>query len=95
MKVLPSAINDKIPQVRVADTLSLSMTLNRFVSLLGAVKALKEAIALDQDGGNFRAAARHYQEVAELYEGELDNAKGAYEAYSQASDLFLADDSPA
>ncbi|ORZ23263.1 soluble NSF attachment protein [Absidia repens] len=60
-----------------------------------AVQALKEAIVLDQDGGNFRAAARHYQEVAELYEGELDNAKAAYESYGQASDFFLADDSPA
>ncbi|CAO3622187.1 unnamed protein product [Cunninghamella echinulata] len=60
-----------------------------------AVNALKEAIILDQEGGNFRSAARHYQEVAELYEGELDNAKGAYDAYNQASDLFAADESPA
>lgn len=61
----------------------------------GAVAALKEAIVLDEEGGNFRQAARHYQEVAELYEGELDNLKAAYDAYDHAAQLFSADDSPA
>lgn len=63
--------------------------------VLGAVAALKEAIALDQEGGSFRQAARHYQEVAELYENELDDPKNAYEAYGHAAELFSADDSPA
>lgn len=57
--------------------------------------ALREAIALDHEGGNFRQAARHFQEVAELYENELDDPKGAYDAYEKAADLFSADDSPA
>ncbi|KAL0083324.1 soluble NSF attachment protein [Phycomyces blakesleeanus] len=60
-----------------------------------AVGALKEAVILDQEGGNFRAAARHYQEMAELYEGELDDIQNAYESYIKASELFSADDSPA
>ncbi|KAG0167666.1 hypothetical protein DFQ28_005844 [Apophysomyces sp. BC1034] len=61
----------------------------------GAIKALNEAIEIDNQGGNFRAAARHYQDVAELYENELDNPTEAFDAYSHASDLYLADDSPA
>ncbi|KAI9310917.1 soluble NSF attachment protein [Dichotomocladium elegans] len=60
-----------------------------------AVKALKEAIVLDQEGGSFRQAARHYQEIAELYENELNDAKAAYDAYGHAADLFNADESPA
>ncbi|CAO3650670.1 unnamed protein product [Mucor hiemalis] len=38
-----------------------------------AVNALREAVILDQSGGNFRAAARHYQDIAEL-SAELYNA---------------------
>ncbi|KAI8366075.1 soluble NSF attachment protein [Radiomyces spectabilis] len=60
-----------------------------------AVFALKEAILLDQEGGNFRAAARHYQEAAELCENDLNDSKEAYESYQKAAELFLADDSPA
>ncbi|KAG2226474.1 hypothetical protein INT45_014218 [Circinella minor] len=60
-----------------------------------AVKALHEAIALDQDGGNFRQAARHYQEAAELLETEIDDPKAAYDAYGHAAELFSADESPA
>ncbi|ORZ02897.1 soluble NSF attachment protein [Syncephalastrum racemosum] len=60
-----------------------------------AVASLREAITLDHEGGNFRQAARHFQEVAELYENELNDSKGAYDAYEKAADLFSADDSPA
>jgi alpha-soluble NSF attachment protein len=74
--------------------------LNRALKLngnkLAAVSALREAVVLDQEGGNFRAAARHYQDIAELCEsGELDRPKDAYEAYSKAAELYNADDSPA
>jgi alpha-soluble NSF attachment protein len=62
---------------------------------IAAVNALREAIVLDQEGGNFRAAAKHYQDVAELCETELQSPKEAYEAYEKASELFTADDSPA
>jgi len=65
-------------------------------TVLAAVNALREAVVLDQEGGNFRAAARHYQDIAELCESsELDRPKEAYEAYGKAAELYNADDSPA
>lgn len=64
-------------------------------SMSAAVRALKEAIVLDQESGGFRQAARHYQEAAELYENELNDPRGAYDAYGQAAELFSADESPA
>ncbi|KAI8059149.1 putative soluble NSF attachment protein [Gongronella butleri] len=60
-----------------------------------AVRSLQRAIQLAQGGGQLRMAAKQYEDLAGLYEGELDNAQGAFEAYQQAGDLFLADDSPA
>ncbi|KAI8647788.1 soluble NSF attachment protein [Parasitella parasitica] len=60
-----------------------------------AVNALREAIVLDQEGGNFRAAARHNQDIAELCETKLERPKEAYEAYAKAAELYNADDSPA
>ncbi|KAI9483172.1 MAG: soluble NSF attachment protein [Benjaminiella poitrasii] len=61
-----------------------------------AINALREAVRLDQEGGNFRAAARHYQDIAELCEStELDQPREAYEAFGKAAELYLADDSPA
>lgn len=64
-------------------------------ALSAAVRALKEAIVLDQESGGFRQAARHYQEAGELYENELNDPRGAYEAFGQAAELFSADESPA
>ncbi|KAF7727092.1 hypothetical protein EC973_008055 [Apophysomyces ossiformis] len=60
-----------------------------------AVNALNKAIEIDNQSGNFRAAARHYQDVAELWEGDLDNPAKAFDAYNHAAELYLADDSPA
>ncbi|KAI9332418.1 soluble NSF attachment protein [Pilaira anomala] len=61
-----------------------------------AVSALREAVVLDQEGGNFRSAARHYQDIGELCESaELDRPQEAYEAYEKAAELYNADDSPA
>ncbi|KAI7863757.1 soluble NSF attachment protein [Spinellus fusiger] len=60
-----------------------------------AVSALKEAVLLDQEEGSFRAAARHYQDMAELYEGDIGDMRNAYDAYGKAAELFTADDSPA
>lgn len=56
---------------------------------------MKEAIILDQEGGNFRSAAKHYQDIAELYESDIASPQDAYEAYQKAADLYNADDSPA
>ncbi|KAI9252627.1 soluble NSF attachment protein [Sporodiniella umbellata] len=60
-----------------------------------AISALNEAVRLDQEGGNFRSAARHFQDIAELYETELSQPSDAYTSYQSAADLYLADDSPA
>jgi alpha-soluble NSF attachment protein len=66
------------------------------ILILAAVSALREAVVLDQEGGNFRAAARHYQDIAELCESaELDKPKDAFDAYLKAAELYNADDSPA
>jgi alpha-soluble NSF attachment protein len=57
---------------------------------------LREAVVLDQEGGNFRSAARHYQDIAELCESsDLDRPQDAYDAYAKAAELYNADDSPA
>ncbi|KAI8385720.1 soluble NSF attachment protein [Blakeslea trispora] len=66
------------------------------VDTAAAVSALREAVKLDQEGGNFRQAAKHYQEIAEICEStELDRPSEAKEAYEKAADLYNADDSPA
>lgn len=63
--------------------------------LLAAITALEEAVKLDQEGGNFRSAARHYQDIAELYENELNRPNDAFKTYKEAANLYLADESPA
>ncbi|OZJ04180.1 hypothetical protein BZG36_02166 [Bifiguratus adelaidae] len=60
-----------------------------------AVNALMQAIAIDKDIGNFRAAARHHQDVAEIFENEMGDLRKAWTHYDQAAQLFQADDSPA
>lgn len=68
----------------------------KWYSIVAAVSALREAVVLDQEGGNFRSAARHYQDIGELCESaELDRPQEAYEAYEKAAELYNADDSPA
>jgi alpha-soluble NSF attachment protein len=68
----------------------------KYHSIIAAVSALREAVVLDQEGGSFRVAAKHYQEIAELCESpELDKPQDAYEAYEKAAELYNADDSPA
>ena len=71
------------------------ITKKRYWYFVAAVGALKEAIVLDQEGGNFRSAAKHYQDIAELYESDIASPQDAYEAYQKAADLYNADDSPA
>ncbi|ORX58083.1 TPR-like protein [Hesseltinella vesiculosa] len=60
-----------------------------------AAQSLTRAIQLSQSCGQLRMAAKQVEELAAMYEGELDNPKAAFEAYNQAAELFMADDSRA
>ncbi|KAG0811240.1 hypothetical protein G6F29_003213 [Rhizopus arrhizus] len=60
-----------------------------------AIEALKRAVEFDQASGNFRSAAKHWQEIAEMFENELHEPREAYDAYKSASDMYITDDSPA
>ncbi|KAG0174885.1 hypothetical protein DFQ30_002151 [Apophysomyces sp. BC1015] len=60
-----------------------------------AIHALQEAIDIDKDGANFRNAAKHHQEIAEIYESEIVDLQGAMENWEEASKLYMADDSQA
>ncbi|KAI8368306.1 soluble NSF attachment protein [Radiomyces spectabilis] len=61
----------------------------------GAVKALQEAITIDKDGANFRNAAKHHQEIAEIYESDVIDLQGAMDNWDAAAHLYMADDSQA
>lgn len=60
-----------------------------------AIAALEKAIAIDKASSNFRNAAKHHQDIAEIYEIDIIDLKGAKENWEQASNLYMADDSPA
>lgn len=62
---------------------------------LAAVGALLEAVAIDKEVANFRIAAKHHSEVAEIYENELVDLPAALVNWDNAAQLYLADDSPA
>lgn len=63
--------------------------------IVAAVDALKKAIQIDKHISNFRNAAKHHQEIAEIYESEIIDLHGAKENWEQAANLYMADDSPA
>lgn len=63
--------------------------------LLAAISALKNAIIIDKETSNFRNAAKHHQEIAEIYESDIIDLNGAKENWEEASNLYMADDSPA
>lgn len=63
--------------------------------IIAAIEALKKAILIDKKNANFRNAAKHHQEIAEIYESDIIDLKGAKENWEQASNLHMADDSPA
>jgi len=60
-----------------------------------AIEALQCAIQVDKESANFRNAAKHHQEIAEIYESEIIDLNGAKENWEQAANLYMADDSPA
>jgi alpha-soluble NSF attachment protein len=64
-------------------------------SFVAAVGALLEAINIDKEMANFRIAAKHHSEVAEIYENDLVDLPAALDNWDNAAQLYLADDSPA
>lgn len=60
-----------------------------------AIDALQCAIQVDKESANFRNAAKHHQEIAEIYESEIIDLNGAKDNWEQAANLYMADDSPA
>ncbi|KAF7732374.1 hypothetical protein EC973_005270 [Apophysomyces ossiformis] len=60
-----------------------------------AIQALREAIEIDKERANFRNAAKHHQEIAEIYESEIIDIQGAMENWEEASKLYMADDAQA
>lgn len=61
--------------------------------LLAAIDALNKAILVDKEACSFRNAAKHHQEIAEIYETEIIDLKEARENWQEAAKLYMADDS--
>ncbi|KAJ1930230.1 vesicular-fusion protein S17 [Tieghemiomyces parasiticus] len=60
-----------------------------------AIKALRKAIEVLTDSGRFYPAANHQKEIAQIYETELMDIKGAMVAYEAAADLYSGEESTA
>ena len=50
---------------------------------------------IDKDGAHFRNAAKHHQEIAEIYESDIVDLQGAMKNWEEAAHLYMADDSQA
>ncbi|CAO3694314.1 unnamed protein product [Rhizopus stolonifer] len=84
-----------VQNLKVQELTTMQQSVINVSNPQAAVDALKKAIEFDQAGGNFRSAAKHWQDIAELFESELNEPKEAFGAYKEASDMYTADDSPA
>ncbi|KAI7903974.1 soluble NSF attachment protein [Cokeromyces recurvatus] len=73
---------------------SASKCLKR-IDAKAALEALQKAIIIDKEIANFRNAAKHHQEIADIYESDIMDLKGAKENWEEASKLYMADDSTA
>lgn len=62
--------------------------------LVDALSAMIAAVALDKASGSYRIAARHLEEIAQIYEDKLDEQQKAYDYYDDAANLYQADNSP-
>ncbi|CDS06203.1 hypothetical protein LRAMOSA08731 [Lichtheimia ramosa] len=60
-----------------------------------AISMLEYAIKIDKEGAHFRNAAKHHQEIAEIYESDLVDLQGAMHNWEQAATLHMADDQQA
>jgi alpha-soluble NSF attachment protein len=52
-----------------------------------------KAIEIYTDMGRFTMAARHHQNIAEIYESEVGDLEQAVKHYEQASDYFRGEES--
>lgn len=80
---------------RKNETINILELFNEQIKNIAAIEALQFAIQVDKETSNFRNAAKHHQEIAEIYESEIIDLNGAKNNWEQASNLYMADDSPA
>ena len=79
----------------MANTLTEAFKVYRKDSPNDAARVLSSAISHYTSKGNFRRAATHQQNLAEVYEMELGDQKKALEAYDTAAGWFESDNAEA
>src|SRR5690349_24779786 len=79
----------------MANTLTEAFKVYRKDSPPDAARVLTTAIAHYTTKGNFRRAATHQQNLAEVYELEIGDQKKALEAYDLAAQWFETDNAEA
>jgi len=79
----------------MANTLTEAFKVYRKESPEDAARVLQTAIAHYTSKGNFRRAATHQQNLAEVYEVELGDQKKALEAYNTAAEWYESDNAEA
>ena len=79
----------------MANTLTEAFKVYRKDSPQDAARVLTTAIAHYTSKGNFRRAATHQQNLAEVYELEIGDQKKALEAYETAGQWFESDNAEA
>jgi alpha-soluble NSF attachment protein len=78
-----------------ANTLTEAFKVYRKTDPLDAVRCLDVAITHYTTKGNFRRAATHKQNLAEVYEMEIGDRKKATESYELAASWFESDNAEA
>jgi alpha-soluble NSF attachment protein len=79
----------------MANTLTEAFKVYRKDSPTDAARVLSSAIQHYTSKGNFRRAATHQQNLAEVYEMEIGDQKKALEAYDTAAGWFESDNAEA
>ena len=79
----------------MANTLTEAFKVYRKDSPNDAARVLSTAIQHYTSKGNFRRAATHQQNLAEVYENEISDQKKALEAYDTAAQWFESDNAEA
>lgn len=59
-----------------------------FLSSLEAANCLLKAVDIYTDMGRFNIAAKHHQNIAEIYENDVADLEKAMMHYEQAADFF-------
>jgi alpha-soluble NSF attachment protein len=78
-----------------ANSLAEAFKVYRKSDPVDAVRVLSSAIQHYISKGNFRRAATLQQNLAEVYEVEIGDAKKALEAYEKAAEWFESDNAEA